>query len=153
MGPLSVAEQDRKLRAECPQFRLVVNAGYVGIWEGTLRPICQTYRIRIVYFPRKFFDGWFLQNPYVSVFVIDPPIGPDPRGTGERPQHVYGLGYAPEFPRLCINDPIEDAWWSDEYIYKRIIPWTIKWLFFHEEWVASGEWNGGGKHRRCLSHA
>src|SRR5713226_3213507 len=79
MRPLSVEEHDQRLRAECPQFSLVAHAGWMGVWEGTLRPICQTYRIRIVYFSRRVFDGWFLQNPYVSVFVIDPPIGPDPR--------------------------------------------------------------------------
>jgi hypothetical protein len=146
MRPLSIEEQDQRLRTECPQFSLVAHAGWMGVWEGMLRPICQTYRIRIVYFSRRAFDGWFLQNQYVSVFVIDPPIGPDPRGTGEPPQHVFRLGYAPAFPRLCIHDPIEDEWWPDEYIVDRIIPWTIKWLFFHEEWVATGEWKGGGRH-------
>jgi hypothetical protein len=143
---LSVAEQDQKLRAGCPQFRLVTQAGWIGVWEGTLRPICQTYRVRIVYFSRRYFDGWHFDCPYLSVFVIDPPIGPDPRGTGESPQHVYRSGYAPERPRLCIHDPVEDDWWPDEYIVDRIVPWTIKWLFFHEEWVASGEWKGGGRH-------
>ena len=88
----------------------------------------------------------FCRNPYVSVFVIDPPIGPDPRGMGEPPQHVFRLGHSATFPRLCIHDPIEDEWWPDEYIVDRIIPWTIKWLFFHEEWVATGEWKGGGRH-------
>ena len=85
---------------------------------------------------------WDLENPYLSVFVIDPPIGPDPRGTGEPPRHVYRYGHPPAFPQLCIHDPVEDAWRPDEYIVDRIIPWTIKWLFFHEEWVASGEWKG-----------
>jgi len=146
MRPLSVEEQDHRLRAECPQFRLVAHAGWIGVWEGALRPICQTYRIRIVYFARRYFDEWDLMNHYVSVFVVDPPIGSDPRGTGEPPQHVYRWGHPPEFPELCIYDPKEDKWRPDEYIVARIIPWTIKWLFFHEEWVASGEWKGGGRH-------
>jgi hypothetical protein len=157
MPPLSVEEQDRKLRALCPQFRLVAHAGWIGIWEGTLRPICQTYRIRIVYFSRRFFDGWRLTNPYVSVFVVHPPIGLDPRGTGRPPQHVYRLGYPSAFPRLCIYDPVEDDWWPSEHIVDRIIPWTIKWLFFHEEWVATGVWKGGGRHPElpapCLKDA
>jgi hypothetical protein len=130
MRPLSVEEQDRKLRADCPQFGLVAHADWFGAWEGTLRPICQLYRIRIVYFARRYFDGWYVGNPYVAVFVLDPPIGPDPRGTGEPPQHVYRLGHPPAFPQLCIHDPVEDAWRPDEYISARIIPWTIKWLFF-----------------------
>jgi hypothetical protein len=143
---LSVDEQDQRLRAECPQFKLFAHVGWMGVWEGTLKPICQTYRIRIVYFRRRFFDGFHLANPYISVFVIDPPIGPDPRGAGEPPQHVYRLGHPPAFPALCIYDPVEDDWSPSEAIVNRIIPWTIKWLFFHEEWVLSGEWKGGGRH-------
>lgn len=111
-----------------------------------MRPVCQTYRIRIVYFARRHFPGYDLTNPYVSLFVMDPPIGADPRGTGEPPQHVYRLGYHPDFPRLCIYDPVDDHWHPSEPIVDRIIPWTIKWLFFHEEWVLTGEWKGGGRH-------
>ncbi len=146
MRPLTVEEQDRRLRAECPEFKLVLHAGWIGIWEGPLTAICQTYRIRILYFARCFFKGWTLANPRISIIVIDPPIGPDPRGTGEAPQHVYSHRYPPEFPRLCIYDPAQGEWTPDKYIADTIIPWTLKWLFFHEDWVATGEWKGGGRH-------
>jgi hypothetical protein len=146
MRPLSVDEQDQKLRADCPQFKLATHAKWIGVWEGTLRPICQAYRIRIIYFSLRQFDGWYLDHPYVSVFVIDPPIGRDPRGTGEPGQHVYRYRHHPDFPALCLYDPVEDAWRPSEPIVERIIPWTIKWLFFHEEWLLSGEWKGGGGH-------
>jgi hypothetical protein len=152
---LSIEEQDRRLRADCPQFALVADRGLFGMWEGTLRPICQTYRVCIVYVPRVFFPGFDLTNPTVSVFVLDPPIGPDLRGTGEPPPHVYRLGYPPALPRLCISDPAEDAWEFGEAIVDRIIPWTIKWLFFYEVWLTTGEWRGGGRHpelsQRCLN--
>jgi hypothetical protein len=146
MLPLPVEEQDRRLRAECPQFRLVAHAGWIGVWEGTVRPVCQTYRIRIIYFSRRYFPGWDLANPHLSVFVVDTPIGADPRGTGEKSQHVYRLGHPPDYPRLCICDPVDDDWHPSEYIVDRIIPWTIKWLFFHEDWVATGVWKGRGRH-------
>src|SRR5689334_19331441 len=123
---LSVDEQDARLRAECPQFKLVAHGGWVGVWDGTVRPISQTYRIRIVYFARWMFPGFDLANPILSVFVMDPPIGADPRGAGEPPQHVYRLGHHPDFPRLCIYDPRDDKWRPTEYIVDRIIPWTIK---------------------------
>ena len=143
---LSIDEQDLKLRAECPQFSLVAHRGLFGVWEGTLRPICQTYRVRIIYFPRMFFPGFDLTNPIVSVFVLDPPVGPDPRGTGEPTPHVYRLGHSPTFPQLCISDPVDDAWKAGEAIVDRIIPWTIKWLLFYEVWLTIGEWRGGGRH-------
>jgi hypothetical protein len=151
MTPLSVIEQDRLIRAQCPQFQLVGGGHWIGVWEGTLRPICQTYRIRIVYFSRRYFDGWHLDNRYVEVFVMDPPICADPRGTGEPPQHVYSLDHPPDFPALCIYDPVEDHWRPNEPIVDRIIPWTIKWLFFHEEWLLSGAWKGGGRHPESSS--
>src|SRR4051794_27987393 len=110
MANLSIDEQDRILRAECPQFSLTAHGGLFGVWEGTLRPICQTYHVRIVYFPRRYFPDFDITNPTISVFVLDPPVGPDPRGTGEPPPHVYRLGHPPAFPRLCISDPIDDAW-------------------------------------------
>src|SRR3712207_8616012 len=46
-------------------------------------------------FSQREFDGWSLTNPYVTVKVIDPPIGADPRGTGERAPHIYQLGHEP----------------------------------------------------------
>ena len=144
--PLSVDAQNAKLRANCPQFSLIAHAGFIGVWDGTLRPVCQTYRVRIVYYARRYFPGFDLTNPYLSVFVIDPPIGRDPRKTGEPAQHVYRLGHHPDFPRLCIYDPAEDNWQPSEYLVDRVIPWIIKWLFFHEEWVATGVWKGGGRH-------
>jgi len=154
---LSVREQDRKIRDSFPDFRLVLDADWVGIWEGQLKPICQIYRVRIVYFRRRYFDEWSLANHYVSVTVLDPPIGTDPRGTGEAAQHVYRLGYKPDFPGLCLFDPAQDQWNPDEYIADKIIPWAIKWLWHHEVWLATGEWHGGGRHTErpdvapCLS--
>ena len=32
-----------------------------------------------------------------------------------------------------------------------IVPWTILWLFYFEEWLMSDEWKGGGVHPR-VSH-
>jgi hypothetical protein len=26
------------------------------------------------------------------------------------------------------------------------LPWAAIWLFYFEEWLASGEWKGGGEH-------
>jgi len=146
MLPLSVEEQDRLLRQHCPQFRLVAHAGWIGVWEGTLRPVCQEYRVRIVYYARKYFQHFTIANHRISIFVLDPEIGPDPRGTGEPPQHVYRLGHPPNRPALCIFDPRDDNWQPSEPIFERYIPWAIKWLFFHEDWVDTGVWRGGGRH-------
>lgn len=151
MTPLPVREQDRKIRDEFPSFRLCLDAGWIGIWEGVLCPIAQPYRVRIVYFTRRQFPTWQLANPYVSVTVLDPPVGPDPRGTGERVPHIYGLGCDPTFPRLCLYDPVAGEYAPDMLIAGFIIPWAIDWLFFYEDWVRTGVWCGGGRHPEVRS--
>lgn len=146
MTPLSVEQQDQRIRVLYPQFRLVFDNGWIGIWEGPLTPISQTYRIRIRYISRRYFDEFRVLNPYETVTVIDPSVAPDPRGTGEATPHVYSRGYPARFPRLCIHDPEQDEWSPDEHIAEKIIPFTIKWLLFYEDWLLDGVWRGGGRH-------
>ena len=74
-GPVSVDEQDAAIRRVFPEFDLTVQADWIGVWEGPVKPASKTYRIRIVYFRRRLFDGWRLKNPYVTVYVVDPPVG------------------------------------------------------------------------------
>jgi hypothetical protein len=146
MAYLTVAEQDARMRRSFPAFRLMFDAGWYAYWEGPLTPICQTYQVRICLIRRKFWDGYFLTNPYECVTVRSPPIGPDPRNTREPPQHVYRLGYPDDFPRLCIHDPAQDEWTPEMSIADVLIPMVIKWLVFHEDWLDTGVWRGGGRH-------
>ena len=48
--PLSIAKQDRRIRQLYPAFRLVLDCGFMGVWEGPLTPINKTYRVRITCF-------------------------------------------------------------------------------------------------------
>jgi len=134
------------MRRLFPAFKLMFDAGWYAYWEGPLTPICQTYQVRVCLIRRKFWDGYFLTNPYECVTVRSPPIGPDPRNTGEPPQHVYRLGYPDAFPRLCIHDPAQDEWTPEMSIADVLIPMVIKWLVFHEDWLDTGVWRGGGRH-------
>jgi hypothetical protein len=143
---LSVAEQDAGIRAGWPEFRLTMDSGWIGVWEGRLRPISQTYLIRLRYITRQYLDFGVIANPYVAVSVRDPPLGVDPRGTGERIPHIYWNEAAPGFPHLCLYDPAQDEWLPDRPIADTIIPWAISWLAFFECWVLTGEWKGGGRH-------
>ena len=86
---LSVEEQDRQIRAVFPNFKLTLNASWMGVWEGPLTPIMRPYRIRVTYFRRRLFESWSLTNVYAAVQVVDPVIGLDPRGTGDWPPHIY----------------------------------------------------------------
>ena len=143
---LSVREQDRAIGAVFPGFRLTLNAGWMGVWQGALTPIMRRYGIRVTYFRRRFFETWTLRSAYVAIQVVDPPIGLDPRGTGQSPPHIYYNSADPQNPWLCLYDPKERVWSPGERIAETIIPWTSDWLFFFEGWLATGKWEGGGRH-------
>jgi hypothetical protein len=99
MTYLSVDEQDAAIRRDFPDFELKANAEWIGVWEGPLRPASKTYMIRIVYFRRRFFDGWSLSNSYVTVHVVDPLIG-ELMLDGDILPHVYWNDRAPLWPAL-----------------------------------------------------
>jgi hypothetical protein len=123
----SVSEQDVGIRHDFPDFKLTTSADWIGIWEGTVRPASKIYQIRIVYFARAFFDGWTLENPYVSVYVVDPPVAALEK---RLLPHVYRNKRNPEWPMLCLYDPEQLSWTPELSIAKTIIPWTSEWLFF-----------------------
>lgn len=159
MAYLTVAQQDILMRRHFPAFKLMFDADWFAYWEGPLTPICQTYHVRIALIRRKYWDGYRLTNPYECVTVLNPPVGPNPRGTGEPPEHVYRLGYPAAFPRLCVHDPEQEEWTPEMSIAEVLIPMVIKWLIFHEDWVDTGVWRGGGRHpeplpteARCQNH-
>jgi hypothetical protein len=144
--PLSVVEQDRRLRRDFPDFRLLFDGVFVGAWEGTVTPIARAYQIGILYHPRRYyFETGVIQAPYVTVRVLTPIIGLDPRGTGEKPPHIYvddnGAGFS-----LCLYDHRDDEWLPDQSIAEFIIPWACEWLFYFEGWQHNGVWAGSGRH-------
>jgi len=144
--PLSARAQNDRMRAEFPGFKLVLDAGFMAAWEGELTPFCQTYRVRITYIARRFFKNFTVANPSVSIIVLDPLIGPDPRGTGEPPEHTYRWQRPPEYPALCVFDPLTDEWTREKSIADTLMPMIIKWFIFFEDWVIDGVWRGGGRH-------
>jgi len=147
MTYLSVDEQDAAIRRLFPDFRLTASADWIGVWEGPVSPASKTYTIRIVYFRRRFFDGWHLSNHYVTVHVVDPLIG-EMMLDGDHLPHIYWNDRAPFWPALCLWDPDEMYWAPEMTIATTIIPWTSEWLLFFEYWQISGEFLGPGRHPR-----
>jgi hypothetical protein len=142
VGEWSVASQSALILRDFPSFREVFDAGFAGCWEGELAPNARSYRINILYFPPFRYESGAWQRSRVSVRIVSPIIGLDPRGTGDRPPHIYidddGLGF-----RLCLYDPWEDDWRSANSIADTIIPWAAEWLFWFEAWLLTGVWSGG----------
>lgn len=74
-----------------------------------------------------------------DVFVKDPDL--DALVEGREIPHIY---HNPT--RLCLYLPKGNEWHPHLRIDQTIVPWTSLWLFYFEEWLASGEWKGGGVH-------
>lgn len=99
-------------------------------------PLSRQYRIGLTYRPNK--------PP--RVYVLEPDLR---LLTNGRPiPHVYSQ--APV--SLCLYYPKAQEWSPAMKLSETIIPWSFLWLFYFEDWLATGEWNGGGRHPK-VRHA
>lgn len=95
----------------------------------------RTYLIRLVY----------EQNKRPKVIVLEPDIV-DIAG-GRRLPHVYQQNP----PELCLYLPGAGEWSSELLLSNTIVPWTLLWLYYFENWLATDNWEGGGVHPRGQS--
>ena len=102
------------------------------IWDFDARPapLSRCYRMRICY---------RLAKP-PEVFVRSPHL-PTLAGDRELP-HVYHQ----DPPRLCLYLPSNGEWSTTMRISDTIVPWSVLWLYYFEDWLATDEWLGGGVH-------
>lgn len=110
--------------------------GSIGIGRFTWRfgasptPLSRQYGLRIDY--RQ------CGKPRV---VVEPPDLALLAG-GRRLPHVYDQ--CP--PRLCLYLPGTGEWTPTKRLDVTVVPWSVLWLFYFEEWLISDEWKGGGVH-------
>ena len=61
---------------------------------------------------------------------------------GRNLPHVYS-----EAPIcLCLYLPGSSEWGPWMLLDRTVVPWTLLWLFYFEEWLRTGEWGGSGRH-------
>jgi hypothetical protein len=102
------------------------------MWRFVASPTAfsRRYRVRLEY----------RQDAVPRVFVEDPDLVD--LADGRRLPHVYRQ----QPPRLCLYLPGEGEWTSAMRLDQTLVPWSILWLFYFEEWLISNEWKGGGVH-------
>ena len=128
---LTVAQQYLLLRSN-PNAR---GAGFLKngklIWRFAARPspISRSYCIRLEYGVYGLPDV-YVENPNITRLA----------GGRDLP-HVYR-----DPLRLCLYMPSTGQWQKTKRIDQTIVPWTYTWLYYFEDWLAFGKWNGGGKH-------
>ena len=104
----------------------------VLMWENQLAPtpLSRTYSTAVKY---------QLGLP-PRTYVLNPSL--IELASGRRVPHLYSQVEQ----RLCLYLPNAGEWNSSKFISETIIPWTLLWLFYFEEWLLSDEWKGGGIH-------
>jgi hypothetical protein len=48
--------------------------------------------------------------------------------------------------KLCLWLPRKNEWLPQMRLLQTYVAWTGEWLNYFEEWLATGEWAGGGEH-------
>lgn len=99
-------------------------------FEATPTPLSRVYVLRVEY----------RQGATPEVFVELPNL--KLLAEGRRLPHVYQQDPA----KLCLYLPRTYEWQGWMRIDNTIVPWSILWLFFFEEWLSSDDWKGGGEH-------
>ena len=103
-------------------------------WDYTARPtpLSREYSLRL--------DFKQARTPVPKVWVRDPDLVE--LSEGARLPHVYEQKPA----RLCLYLPGTGEWSPSLLITETIVPWSILWLFYFEDWLSTGGWAGGGIH-------
>ncbi len=101
-------------------------------WEFDARPspLSRSYQLRIR----------FKRYGIPNVTVLSPDL--NELAAGKYLPNVYSTKPV----RLCLYFPCHDEWTHDKSIAETIVPWVYLWLMYFENWLANGEWQGGGKH-------
>lgn len=140
--------QIEAMRAVWPHFQLVSRVGDVAMWEGSVRPLLQAYRIRVVYRAPMFIEILDPRRLQPRVSILAPALRPRPGDPEGRLPHVY---YGPNNEvTLCILDPDGGDWSPADLVAETTIPWSIEWLAAYEGWRATGKWTASGRHVEAI---
>jgi hypothetical protein len=135
-----VATEEEGVRKHFPGFRRLPSLHGGGVWRGQLRPIAQTYEVRV-----EMAVGCadaHLVYPWraTSVRVLDGAIRPAPGGTWV--PHLYGPWDDPRGADLCLYYPPDETLPLGHEVAERLLPWAYEWLYYYEMWLVTGTWSG-----------
>lgn len=114
-----------------------------GIGQGTLRrgQIVWEYEGQPTLLGRRYkLKLAFRQGGSPEVWVTDPDL--PTLAEGRTIPHVY----AQSPTKLCLYRPGKGQWAEHMFLAETIVPWSLLWLFYFEEWLLSDDWKGGGEH-------
>jgi hypothetical protein len=126
-----MAVQAAALRKHCDTISLSIRGSSSLSWHGRVKPAEYTecYWIELDYRTNTRFV------PRPRVFVRDPLLK---LRLGRGCPHRHG-DHEP-----CLYYHHGTEWNKGMLLADTIVPWTSRWLYFYEIWLATGEWMGGG---------
>lgn len=143
LQPLTIAQQYQALKTSGPYERLTITGkDRTLLWEGWLQPslFSRRYKVAVRYSFGK---------PPVCV-VTEPDLVALAETTAI--PHLYSKDKHIPGAKLCLFLPSSQSdnklseWRSQLKISDTVIPWASLWLFYFEQWLHTGHWEGGGKH-------
>ncbi|HRJ63288.1 hypothetical protein [Brevundimonas sp. UBA2416] len=127
-----------------PQLALAARAGNRAVWQGPLKPLLQTFQVRIVYRVPLVVERPDVRNTQPEVTVLAPPLRRRPGDAEGALPHVYYRSDGSVV--LCMLDPEADDWSPADSLAETTVPWIIEWLAAYEGWRATGHWTASGRH-------
>ena len=97
-------------------------------------PLNRRYRLRIDYKLGEFPQIYALEPDLVGLAAE--------YTAGRRLPHVY----CEDPVRLCVFHPSKREWYDSDSLAGTVVPWSISWLTFFEDWLSTDVWSGGGEH-------
>lgn len=127
-----------------PQLGLVAKAGNRAVWQGPLKPLLQTFHVRVAYRAPLVIERPDVRNTQPEVTVLTPPLRRRPGDAEGALPHVYYRSDGSVV--LCMLDPEADDWSPADSLAETTVPWIIEWLAAYEGWRATGHWTASGRH-------
>jgi hypothetical protein len=133
---LPLVAQIAALQKHCDTISVLARGPCVLKWRGRVHPApyCEIYTIDVAYRT----DTRFKPRPRVT--IVEPLLQlRDAKGC----PHRHGA------QEPCLYYHHGNEWNGGMLLAYTIVPWTSRWLYFYEIWLATGEWMGGGIHVDC----
>lgn len=145
-GLITIENQIAAMAERWPSFKVIERADRYAVWQGRLRPLQRYYTVRIGYRVPLAIEAFSLLQVQPRVQILDPVLerhsdyeeGPIP--------HVYVNRDEPRLPYLCLFDAYNREWTPSDLLAETTVPWSSRYLFFYEGWLATKTWRGGGRH-------
>ena len=143
-----IESQISAMRAEWPSFELERINLRAAIWTGRVKPLMQSYEIRIFYRVPLIIENLDPLRQQPLVRVVSPILRHWPSHIEGALPHVYWDNSI--CPALCLFDHETGEWTPFKLLAETTVPWAIDWLACYEGWRATGKWAGGGRHAKPL---